>query len=327
MTDHSIAKASTTVLDKVMDVLVVPGFSSIGPALRRHWWASDAEPFHDQRDIVVTGAGSGLGEATARGLAALGATVHMVGRSADRLRSAAVRIHADLPEARLVVHEADISDLDSVRALAQDLGDGPLHGLIHNAGVIPPKRTVSTQGHELAFATHVLGPLALTLALRGQLRADGDARVIWVSSGGMYSAPLVDDLEFASGEYSGVRAYARTKRMQVVLAELLAGHFAEPGDPAVHSMHPGWAATPGITGSIPGFARLVKPILRTPAGGADTAVWLAAADLPSHSSGRFWHDRRVRPTHVLPWQHDDPALREHLWRACIKAVGTGSPGS
>src|ERR1700712_1382522 len=115
MTSHSISKASTTALDKVLDVLVVPGFSSIGPALRRHWWASDAQPFPDQQDVVVTGAGSGRGEATAKGLAALGATVHMVGRRADRLRSAAARIDADLPDADLVVHEGDISDLDSVR--------------------------------------------------------------------------------------------------------------------------------------------------------------------------------------------------------------------
>jgi NAD(P)-dependent dehydrogenase (short-subunit alcohol dehydrogenase family) len=237
------------------------------------------------------------------------------------------RIHADLPDANLVVHQADISDLDSVRVLAEQLGDGPLHALIHNAGVIPAERTLSAQGHEMAFATHVLGPLALTVGLREQLQADGNARVIWVSSGGMYSAPLVHDLEFANGDYSGVRAYARTKRMQVVLAELLAEHFAEPGDPVVHSMHPGWAATPGITGSIPGFARLVKPILRTPAGGADTAVWLAAADLSSHSSGRFWHDRSIRPTHLLPWQHDDRALRDHLWQVCVEAVQTGGPRS
>ncbi len=96
MTAHRIPKAATAALDKVLDVLVVPGFSSIGPALRRHWWAPDAEPFVDQRDVIVTGAGSGLGEATAKGLAALGATVHMVGRSAERLRSAVDRIHADL---------------------------------------------------------------------------------------------------------------------------------------------------------------------------------------------------------------------------------------
>lgn len=321
MTTHKITNAATSGLDNLLDVLVVPGFSSIGPALRRHWWAPDAGPFTGKPDVVVTGAGSGLGEATAAGLAALGARVHLVGRNADRLMGAAARIRKDLPTADLVVHEADVSNLDSVRVLGTELGHGPIHAVIHNAGVIPPKRTLSAQGHEMAFATHVLGPLALTFALRERLQADKDGRVIWVSSGGMYSAPLVRDLEFSTGEYKGVRAYARTKRMQVVLAELLAEHFADPNDPVVHSMHPGWAATPGVTGSIPGFAKLTKPILRTAASGADTAVWLAAADLPEHSSGGFWHDRRVRSTHFLPWQHDDPGLRDHLWTASLAMIG------
>ena len=321
MTTHAISTAATSVLDKALDVLVVPGFSSIGPALRRHWWAPDAGPFADTPEVIVTGAGSGLGEAAAAGLATLGARVHLLGRSADRLTKAAARIREQWPAAQLVVHEADISDLDSVRTFADALGDTPIHAVVHNAGVIPPERTLSAQSHEMAFATHVLGPLALTFALRRRLQADGDGRVIWVSSGGMYSAPLVEDLEFEVGEYSGVRAYARTKRMQVVLTELLADHFSQNHDPVVHSMHPGWAATPGVSGSIPGFAKLTKPILRTPAGGADTVVWLAASDLPAHSSGRFWHDRLVRPTHFLPWQHDDQGAREHLWEGCLAAVG------
>ena len=321
MTNHGISKAATTSLDKLLDLLVVPGFSSIGPALRKRWWAPDAVPLVGRPTVLVTGASSGLGEATAAGLAELGARVHLVGRSADRLTKAAARIRQDLPAADLVVNEADISDLDSVAALAADLGDGPVHAVVHNAGVIPPERTLSAQGHEMAYATHVLGPLALTLALRERLRADQDGRVIWVSSGGMYSSPLAQDLEFSSGEYKGVRAYARTKRMQVVLTEQLAAHFAGKNDPVVHSMHPGWAATPGVTGSIPGFAKLTKPILRTPASGADTAVWLAASDLPSHSSGGFWHDRRVRPTHYLPWQHDDPDARDHLWATSLAAIG------
>jgi dehydrogenase/reductase SDR family member 12 len=320
MTVNWISAAVTGALDQALDILVVPGFSAIGPALRRHWWAADSGPFVGTPDIIVTGAASGLGEATAAGLASLGARVHLLGRNADRLAKAAARIRRDQADAQLVSHVVDVSDLDSVRTFAATWGSQPLHGLIHNAGVIPPKRSLSAQGHEMALATHVLGPLALTLSFREPLRTDGDGRVVWVSSGGMYSAPLVEDLEFAGGEYSGVRAYARTKRMQVVLAELLAARFINREDPVVHSMHPGWAATPGITGSIPGFARLVKPILRTPAAGADTAVWLAAADLPSHSSGHFWHDRLVRRTHVLPWQHDDPALREHLWQTCLDAL-------
>ncbi len=321
--NEQIRRVVTGSVDRLLDVLVVPGFSVIGSTLRRRWWPADAGPFPGPVDVVVTGAGSGLGEAAAGGVAELGARVHLVGRNADRLTAAAARIRAKVPAADLLVHQADVSDLDSVRDLADTLTsttDG-IHGLIHNAGVIPTRRTLTAQGHETAFATHVLGPFALTFALLDQLRADQHARVIWVSSGGMYTSPLVTDLEFADGEYKGVRAYARTKRMQVVLAEQLARHFGAPGDPVVHSMHPGWAATPGISGSIPGFAKLSRPLLRTPADGADTVIWLAAGDRAAASSGEFWHDRKVRPTHALPWHRDNPAARNHLWQACLEATG------
>ncbi len=326
MTANAIRRGATTTLDTLLDVLVVPGYSSIGPALRRRWWAPDAVPFVGHPDIVVTGGSSGLGEATALGLATLGAKVHLVGRSADRLDAAANRIRAALPTADLAVHESDVSDLAAVDALVVRLRTAitSLHALVHCAGLIPADRTLSAQGHEMAFSTHVLGPFALTFGLRGLLQADGDARVIWVSSGGMYSASLVRDLEYADGEYSGVRAYARTKRMQVTLAELMGAQFAGSTDPVVHSMHPGWAATAGVSGSIPGFARLTKPILRTPAQGADTIVWLAAAGQVTATTGKFWHDRRIRPTHYLPWQHDDPAARADLWQTCLEATRLSS---
>ena len=80
------------------------------------------------------------------------------------------------------------------------------------------------------------------------------------------SAALSDDLDSGIGTYSGVRAYARTKRMQVTLAELLGAELNRPADPVVHSMHPGWAATPGVSDSLPGFDTIARPILRSPAG-------------------------------------------------------------
>ncbi|ACV76531.1 SDR family NAD(P)-dependent oxidoreductase [Nakamurella multipartita] len=318
-----IPQALTGAADRVLDALVVPGYSKIGVAARRHWWPADPVPFARRVDVVVTGASSGLGAAAAQGLAALGARIQMVGRKAARLESAADRIRAAVPDAELVVREADISDLGSVRALAATLREEltDLHGLVHCAGLMPPERTLTDEGNELAFATHVLGPLLLTTELRPLLAADGDGRVVFVSSGGMYSAALSDDFDSSQGEYKGVRAYARTKRMQVTLTEQLALTFDRIDDPVVHSMHPGWAQTPGVTDSLPGFDKVAKPILRTPDQGADTIVWLVAAAEPSRSSGRFWHDRRVRPTHYLPWQHDDPAIRATLWRESLSRTG------
>ena len=311
----------TSGVDTVLDKLVVPGWSRIGSGVRRHWWPADPPRFDHPVDVVVTGASSGLGAAAAKGLAELGARVHLVGRSRDRLAGSAGAIRSRVSDAELVVHECDVSDLHAVAGLVDTLIStvDAVHAVIHSAGVMPDQRTVTPQGHEAAFATHVLGPFLLTQGLRSGLRADGDGRVVFVTSGGAYSADLSDDLESTTGEYKGIRAYARTKRMQIVLAEQLAGAYPDPQDPVVHSMHPGWATTPGVTDLLPGFAKITKPILRSPADGADTMVWLAAAPAAAESTGLLWQDRRPRGTHYLPWQNDDPRARQRLWDACVEA--------
>ncbi len=312
----------TTAVDVLLDRTVIPGYSRIGSSVRSRFWAPDLEPFDGPVDIVVTGGSSGLGAAAATELARLGARVHLVGRTAERLESSAQKVRRQVPDADVVIHEYDISDLDAVSrlvaALTTDLTR--VHAVIHSAGVMPPERTLSAQGHEPAFATHVLGPVALTVGLRPLF--DATSRVVFVSSGGMYPVPLqTTDFEFTEGTYSGLTAYARTKRMQVVVTELLAQRFSGPDDAVVHSMHPGWAATPGVTDSIPGFGSVMKPILRTAQAGADTIVWLAASPEAVQTTGKFWHDRAVRPTHYPSWRKDSPSAREALWQAVVDATG------
>lgn len=279
--------------------------------------------------MIVTGGSSGLGAATAVGLARLGARVHLVGRSAERLEASARRVRERVHGADLLVRPCDVSDLDAVARLVADVTSelGAVHAVVHSAGVMPPERTLSAQGHEAAFATHVLGPVALTVGVLPVL--GDDSRVVFVSSGGMYPVPLREtDVEYEHGDYSGLTAYARTKRMQVVIAEQLADHISggrtpsagRPASPVVHSMHPGWADTPGVTDSIPGFARVMGPILRTDTDGADTIVWLCAAPEAARSTGLFWNDRAPRPTHYPSWRRDDPAARDALWRTVCEAT-------
>ena len=90
-------------------------------------------------------------------------------------------------------------------------------------------------------------------------------------------------------------------------------------------MHPGWADTPGVQDALPGFRRITQKVLRSPAEGADTIVWLAAADAPMRSSGKFWTDRRTRPTHYGPWTREDPADRARIWETVAGLAGVAAP--
>ena len=316
--------AVTDGLDWVLDRAIVPGYTRIGSRLRRHWWPADPRPHAlAGRAVAITGANSGLGLATALGAARLGAEVHLVCRSPERGEEARAGIGAQVPGAALVVDVCDVADLSSLPSFAADLAARVprLHALVHNAGVLPPERTETPDGHELTLATHVLGPHLLTHHLRGPLGADGDGRVVFVASGGMYTQPLrVDDPEYTRGSYSGTAAYARTKRMQVHLAEAWAGELGSEGV-VVHAMHPGWADTPGVRGSLPGFRTVTGPLLRSAEEGADTIVWLVAADEPAVSTGRFWHDRRSRTTAYRAATRPSAAQVRALWDLCVRSTG------
>ena len=112
----------------------------------------------------------------------------------------------------------------------------------------------------------------------------------------MYAQSLpVADPEYIDGDYKPATAYARSKRIQVSLLPFLAERW-RPRDVSVHAMHPGWADTPGVVDSLPGFHKFTGPILRDVAqGGADTTVWLAGVE-PTPEGGWLWHDRRpARP--------------------------------
>jgi hypothetical protein len=85
-------------------------------------------------------------------------------------------------------------------------------------------------------------------------------------------------------------------------------------------MHPGWADTPGVAESLPGFRRLTGPVLRTPEQAADTAVWLTATT-PTPATGQFWHDRAIRPTHYLPTTGSTDAELQRVWTYCLGAAG------
>ncbi len=318
-----VARPVTGLLDGAMDRALVLGYTRIGPGLRRRWWPADPAPdAMVGKRVLVSGATAGIGLEMARAFAGLGATVHLLGRSADKVQRCVAEISEQFPEAELVGEVCDVSDLEAVAAWTTDFADrvAALDGLVHNAGLMPKERAVTAQGHELQLATHILGPHLMTERLLPLLRAAQGASVVFVSSGGMYSTPLVvDDLE-SSREYNGVRTYARTKRMQVVLADAWAHRLAGT-DVRVESMHPGWVDTPGVAEYLPRFRVITRPLLRELAEGADTVVWLVATR-PQSKPGHFWHDRAQRPT-TFGWQRaENPARVRQFLQQVSELTGT-----
>jgi NAD(P)-dependent dehydrogenase (short-subunit alcohol dehydrogenase family) len=313
-------------VDTFMDRTVAPGFTKLGPAVRRRlptWPADPAPGSLSGRTAAVTGATSGLGLATAEAFARLGADVRLVVRDVEKGAAVQRRLQAQVPGAKVTVDRCDASDLADVRRFARELDLEVLDVLVHNAGAMPPERTESAQGHELSMALHVLGPVLMTELLRDRL-AGHDARVLLVTSGGMYSQRLrADDPEYTRGEYSPSTAYARSKRAQVELLPVLAQRWSGEGI-GVHATHPGWADTPGVVDSLPTFHKLTGPLLRDAAGGADTTVWLAATH-PQPPSGELWHDRRARPTHLLRRTRTGAAERTELWDWVRDQAGLDEP--
>jgi NAD(P)-dependent dehydrogenase (short-subunit alcohol dehydrogenase family) len=293
-------------LDTLLDRTIAPGYSRIGYALRARAW-HDSDPAPDAlagKTVAITGPTSGIGRAAAQAFRALGADVLLIGRDPQRTEALRAELGA---EAEL----CDISLLSSVRDLAARLQGRELHALVHNAGVMTDRRSETAEGNEVTLATHVLGPHLLSRLLARR----PPRRTIWVSSGGMYTQRLVaDDLQSTRGDFNGTTAYARTKRMQVVLAQEWAKRTPAPA--VVHAMHPGWVDTPGLTAGLEAFHRLTKPVLRPAAEGADTIAWLVAADAPGQSTGGFWHDRRERPAHYVGRTRETPSDRDALWAAC-----------
>jgi dehydrogenase/reductase SDR family member 12 len=312
-----------SLLDTILDRTVVGGYTNVGYRIRsRGWSAADLRPMLGEV-VLVTGASSGLGFAAAEGFARRGATVWLVVRSAERGEQARVRIVERSGNGDVHVGICDLSELESVRQFAGRFGDqaARLDVLVNNAGVMTEARAVSADGIELTLATNVVGPFLLTNLLIPLLEESAPARIINVSSGGMYTQKLrVDDLQSEHGEFDGPKVYARTKRAQVIVTELWAEQLAGTGV-VVHAMHPGWVDTPGVRSSLPRFYTVTRPLLRTPAQGADTIVWLGAAAEPGRSSGRFWHDRRPRPTHLLPSTRETPQERERLLAECVRLSG------
>ena len=320
-------------LQWLLDTSVFYSFDASGLSRHRRAHMRDQRSRDASNDLngsrdhyLITGANSGLGFALADQLMERGAAVSMICRNPERGRMALERLrerHNRAPQLYL----ADLTDLQAIDSATEEIKDHinkgsapPITCLVHNAGLLPLELELTSTGHELTVGAHLIGPARLTARLMPAL-AD-PARIIFMSSGGMYTAPLSVDQMLtppSSERYDGVHAYALTKRAQVELSRVLHQRLQRQSRRTidVQSAHPGWADTPGVSRSLATFHEKMSGRLRTSDEGAEAVTWLCT--LPPLPTSEFWFDWTPRSPYLLgkrPKDHE----RERLWDAVCQGA-------
>ncbi|HEX7301918.1 oxidoreductase [Lentzea sp.] len=300
-----------------------------------NWTAADV-PGQTGRVAVVTGANSGLGLSTATELARRGARVVLAVRDLDAGRRAAAGIRAANPRAELEVRRLDLASLASVRAFADELAaDHPaIDLLVNNAGVVlVGQRRTTADGFELHLGTNVLGHFALTGLLLGALGRAEAARVVSLSSVAHKPAVLDFDDLMSERDFSGSRAYGRSKLGNTVFGLELDRRLRAAGSSITSVLaHPGVTGTNlaprawedyGLAGRV--LARAF--LLQTQPVDRGVLPQLYAATAPGVRGGQFFgpsgrgerrgHMAEVRPSAAAA----DPATGTRLWAAAQDLTG------
>src|SRR3989449_7764579 len=266
------------------------------------------------RVCVVTGANSGIGKATAMGLAEMGATVILVCRSKEKGEAALSEIRKKSGNSSLDLMLADMSSMQSVRQLASDFRRkyDKLHVLVNNAGLFMFTRTTTGDRLETTFEVDYLSHFLLTGLLIDLLKASAPSRLVEVSSVAHYNGHIdFDDLQGEKG-YGGWNAYSQTKPPQVLFTYELAVRLKRTGVTA-NCLHPGavatniWSRPLGRAGFIMKLPRL---FMTGPEGGAKTPVYLASSSDVEGVSGKYFTNKKEKESSK---ESNDEQVARRLW--------------
>ena len=286
-----------------------PSFSVIGYKARQSRW-SPLRPDFSGQTWLVTGGSDGIGATIAEIAAMRGARVVVVARSREPMEAMKKRVEARLAR-RARHHEpaptcgmiipvtSDLSDLASISALVTQLSKKVrLDVLVNNVGILNDEHKASKQGFELSYSVNIVGHYFLTQSLIEAGIFNRAPLIMTMSSGGLYNQPLnLGLLNQKAEKFDGLMAYASHKRAQIALIDHWRRYYRDQ-EIFAYTMHPGWVRTKGVQSSLPLFDKVLKRFLRTPAQGADTAIWLAQRRPPTREN-IIWFDRKQRSPYMF----------------------------
>jgi NAD(P)-dependent dehydrogenase (short-subunit alcohol dehydrogenase family) len=275
------------------------------------------------KTVLITGGTSGIGRATAIGLAELGARVAITGRDLGRVEAAAVEIRLATGNPDIHAFGADLSSQAEVRRLAAEVLKAypRLDVLVNNVGGFWATRHVTSDGLERTFALNHLAAFLLTELLLDRLKASAPARVVTVSSGAQSLGTIdFDDLQ-GERKYSGQTAYNQSKLASVMFTYELARRLEGTGVTAT-VLHPGVVSTRfGAEDPSRIFKLIVpfyRPFMKTPRQGAATSIYLASSPRVAGVTGRYFASGRAKTSNKASY---DESAASRLWQVSAGLVG------
>ena len=257
---------------------------------------------------IVTGANTGIGLETARGLLAKGATVVLACRDLTKGEKARAELVADTGNPSATVMRLDLANVPRMRnfVTAFEAKFSRLDVLIHNAGVWPRTRRKTEDGFELTFGVNHLGPFFLNHALRGLLEKSAPSRVVVLTSSLHFEAEFdFEDPQFKIRKYRGSLAYGQSKLANVMFTLAAARRLSGV---TVNAVHPGVVATE-LNREAPPHVKPARGAL-TPRDGAAGSLQLACAPELGGVSGRYFEGKEEKKPSSFSL---DVAAQERLW--------------
>ena len=286
-----------------------------------------------QKRVVITGANSGIGLATARALASMGAEVILTARDANKGAAALEKVQAVAQGPKPRCMSLDLASFASIRRFVDEFSGefARLDVLINNAGLILTERRLTEEGFEYTFGVNHLGHFLLTQGLLPRLEAAAPARVVTVASEAHRAATEgidFDDLQREGGvsATNSLRVYGISKLANICFSNELARRVADRGVTS-NALHPGTISSGfGMDGDMKGIAGLVyklaRPFMPGPDAGAKTSVYCASAPELDGVTGKYFErSREKKPTRFAR----NPETDRRLWELSERWVEQGHP--